>query len=338
MRHPGLGLLSSSACRWAVTSLVVGLTAVGCAAPHANVSLSGEAVPINVAFGKPTAILRSRQVTLVPVPGLGVLPVATVSSPSQPVVVQPEQHQPSVSLPPPPSICPALTPSTTPASAAGPDVQGVPPTKTVAIRFSGQITSGGKGMHVFGFGRQSVSNTYTLPSGQSRFDVTLTILGESTTFSYVVQPSDNSVPPAAGSTGEVALRSVTGSGGLGYEAKFQPSVPLEVLPLPAEEGVTWSAKDADASSETTATLSGTVGHDVRVNACGTALDTWKVSDQLVTQSTGENIQTSLTTFFATQFGGLPVGQSETYKGTAGGTSVSGTFSWYVDANPGPAGS
>jgi hypothetical protein len=158
------------------------------------------------------------------------------------------------------------------------------------------------------------------------------MLGADTTFTWTTVPTTyNAVGASAG--GQIALQAAAGSAGLGYEASFHPASPLEVFPQPAFRGATFSSAGTDAGSGAVARHDGTVEDHVLVNACGTVFDTWSVTSTLVTQSANQDITTVLTTSFATAQGGLPIAQTETYSGTAGGKSVSGSFRWTFSEGP-----
>jgi hypothetical protein len=102
---------------------------------------------------------------------------------------------------------------------------------------------------------------------------------------------------------------------------------MTVMPQPAYSGASFSSAGTDTSTGALARHDGRVRDHATVNACGTPLDTWSVSSTLTTQSSNQDLTTVLTTQFATSHGGLPIAQTESYSGTAGGKQVSGSFTW-----------
>jgi len=301
--------------------LVLPLVVAGCAGPQPSVSLGGKAVPVDVAFGLPPATVvppgKSPNV-LVPVPnGLGVLPVPETSLPPT--------SSPPASVPATPA-CPEPAPGVFPKEAAQPVVVGVPALGSYRVRYTAKVVEDGVTRTFGGTARHTVTSATSLPGGSTTFDVRVTMLGADTTFTWTTVPTASNALGVS-TVGQIALQSAAGSAGLGYEASFHPANPMTVMPQPAFAGATFSSAGTDASSGAVARHDGTVRGTATVNVCGTPFDTWSVASTLTSQSANQDLTTVLTTSFATAQGGLPIAQTETYSGTAGGKEVSGSFTW-----------
>lgn len=330
--------------------LLACLALAGCAGPTASLTIGGKAVALAVAFGAPPATVIRRtalppagvsSLPLIPVAnGVGVLPVASISGPQTVVSTSAASSSAGASVGTgvrPPAAgrfaCPALPVHASSREAAPSTAVGLPPAGSYRIVFSGEATQGRTSKRFSGIGVQRVSQGSTTSTGATSFEVTQTLLGAVSSYYYVVDPPTQSSSQSV-SDGLIALSKVTGSGGLGYQASFAPDVPLELLTQPAFDGETWTGADSDVSSGTVAQVSGTVQAEKLVNACGAGIDTWQGDDTVTMTSPNENVTTNLQIFFATQYGGLPVAEVETYRGTAGGLPVSGTLRWVYAEDPG----
>lgn len=316
----------------------------GCAGPTATVTFGGKSVPLAVAFGAPPpTVLRMALppggvggFPLVPVAdGVGVLPVASVNGPDSVISSYPGATADAGFGPPQAAAlaCPGLPAHSSSREAAPSIATGLPPVGKFPILFSGEYTQAGKTSYFSGRGSQQVGSESTSQAGSTSFQVTAVMLGSATTYSYLVDPPTQSVEQSV-NDGMIALSSVTGAGGLGYQASFKPSAPLELLTQPAFDAETWSGADTDASSGTAAQVSGVVQGEKLANACGAGIDTWEANDTIKTTSPNEAITTTLQIYFATQYGGLPVLEVESYSGTAGSTQVSGSLTWVYLEDPG----
>lgn len=352
----------------------------GCSGPTIGVTFSAKSIPIDVAFGKPSAQVLFQQVTaarsqpaLVPVPaaGLGVIPVQpssvapeTVSPGTGPLQFQPVPagaggSTPSTTTPPanpsatttttttgpsqstttvpPPATCPPPPPNASSRQEAGEEVTGIPPVGSYPVEYVASFNSGNTQQHQSGTATFTVGQVQQGSGGASSFSVTTNLLGESGTFQYSVQPPGFSqVTPVgqASSGGFIALSNATGSGGYGYQASFHPSSGLELLPLPAAVGSSWQGEAADTSTGTVASVNGVVQAETLVGVCGGVVDTRESNATITTNTPNESITTTVQTYFATQYGGLPVEEVESYSGTAGGSQVSGSLTWVYDYDPG----
>jgi hypothetical protein len=302
---------------------VVALLLTACAGPRAHVDIIGKQEPLDVAFGKPEASIVKGNPPLAPVPsGLGVLPV---TNPGVTYVDVPGELPP----PPPPPACPSANPLSAPAEVAGDSVTSQVPAGTFPYRYSGVTADGKAGQRFSGISKHVVTGS-AVGNGVYRFSIDITMLGATTTWSYLAAPG---VGTAANVQGAIELTSVSGNGGFGYNASFTPDKPLRVFAQPAYPGATWQDAESDAQSGTVATVSGTIDSKDRVDACGTKLDAWKSTMTLTITSPNESIKTTVSTWWATQFGGLPIQEVQSYSGTAGGQQVKGDVSAFIAVDP-----
>jgi hypothetical protein len=315
-------------------SVLLACALVGaCSGPQAAVTIGGKAVPVEVAFGLPERGVMQPSVptVLVPVPGgIGVVPVpVTALPPSTPVPAT--DVRPPAPLPAAAS-CPEPAAGVFPRQSATPVVVGVTGLGSYRVRYTARVVEDGKARVFSGLARHTVTAATALPGGATTFDITVTMLGADTSYTWTTLPGTyNAVGASSG--GQIALRAAHGAGGLGYEASFQPANPVEVMALPAYRGATFTSGGTDAGTGTVARLDGNVVDHRVVNACGVPVDTWEAKTTLVTTSPNQNLTTVLSTAFATAHGGLPVAQTESYSGTAGGKAVSGSLTWTFSDAP-----
>jgi hypothetical protein len=294
----------------------------GCAGPQAHVSLQGKQEPLDVAFGKPSAIVLTGNPPLSPVPsGLGVLPV---QSPGGDVVID----DGGLKTPPLPA-CPAADPLSAPALVADTSVTGVAPPGTYSYRYDGRVVEGGKPRAFSGTSKHVVTSS-DVGNGAHRFTVQVTMLGATTTYDYAVLPAAGT---AADVHGGIELTSVTGSGGFGYNASFHPDKPLQVFSQPANAGTQWNDAETDLRSGTYALVAGTVEGKEKVDACGTPLDAVKTTATFDISSPNETMKVTVVTWWGTQFGGLPLAEVQSYSGSAGGVAVKGEVTSIIAVDP-----
>ena len=302
----------------------VALLLTACAGPRAHVDIGGAQEPLDVAFGKPEATIVHGNPPLAPVPsGLGVLPVS-----GQGTVTYIDAGG---QLPPPPPLppCPTANPLSAPAESAGDSVTSTVPTGTFPFRYSGVTSDNKKGEKFSGISKHAATGS-AVGNGVYKFSVDVTMLGATTTWSYLVVPGAGTV---ANAQGAIELTSVSGDGGFGYNASFQPDKPLRVFAEPAYPGSTWQDAETDAQSGTYATVSGTIDGRDRVDACGTKLDAWKSTVVMTISSANESIKATVSTWWATQFGGLPIQEVQSYSGKAGGHDVKGETTSFIAVDP-----
>jgi hypothetical protein len=295
----------------------------GCAGPQSHVAIDGKQVGLDVAFGKPSAAVLKGSPPLSPVPsGVGVLPVHDQSGNGTTIFTD----QPGkVVVPPLPNSCPRANPFSSPTLTADNIVSSSAPHGVFRYGFSGFAVTGSSAKSFAGQSSHTVtSSTLASPqpqegiSGSYRFDVTVPMLGATTTYTYAVAPGPGT---AANVQGGIELVQVTGHGGYGYTASFHPDKPVQLFSQPANSGTTWTDTESDIQSGTVATVSGVIDGHGRVDACGTRLDAWKSTVTLKLTSANENITATVQTWWGTQFGGLPLQEVQSYSGTTGNGSV-----------------
>jgi hypothetical protein len=315
------------------------LLASACSGPQAAVTIGGKALPVDVAFGLPERVVPpgatpSPRVptTLVPAPnGVGLIEVPTSSLPGNPPSVPVITPDP-IGKPLPLPVCPEPAPGVFPKTAATPVVVGLPALASYPIRYTAKVIEDGMSRTFSGNGKHQVTSASPLPGGVTTFDVAVTMLGANTTFTWSTVPAVyNALSLNTG--GQIALQSATGSSGLGYEASFKPSSPVELLAQPAFKGATYTGASSDVGSGTTGQVQGIDVDHATVNACGTPVDAWRTTTTFTTSSNNQDLTTVLTTDFATANGGLPIAQTENYTGTAGGKKVSGVVTWVFSQAP-----
>ena len=307
------------------------LLAAGCAGPQAHVTFGGKNEPLDVAFGRPAIVKASAP--LAPVPsGLGVLPVTQPGAGHTRVIIR-YVNGPSSRVhlppPPPPPACPPTSPFSVPAAVAGDSVGGTVPNGTFPYRFSGRAIEGKTARDFSGIAPHVVSGA-AIGNGSYKFSVGVTMLGATTTYSYLVVPGVSAVESVPGA---IELAQVSGKGGFGYDASFHPDKPLQVFVQPAYTGEAWKDAETDATSGSVATIDGTIVGKDRVAACGTALDAWETTAVMTVTSPNETIRTTVSTWWATQFGGLPIQETQSYTGKAGGQPVKGTITSFIAVDP-----
>lgn len=305
------------------------LLVAGCAGPQAHVSIVGKSEPLSVAFGKPVALIGKVDPPLAPVPaGVGVLPVSSTGG-TKVVYLDDPTAKPVV---PPPPACPTADPLSAPAEVAQNTITTKVPNGTFRYRYSGVAVQGRKAMSFDGVGTHKVSGS-DVGNGVYRFTDEVAMLGATTTWSYSVVPA---IGTAADIHGGTELTSVSGTGGYGYTAFFRPDEPIQVFSQPANAGTTWSDVGTDARTASYATINGTVDGKGRVDACGTKLDAWKTTSVITMSSPNENLKAVVQTWWGTQFGGLPIMETQSYSGTAGGVPVKGTVTSIINVDPATA--
>jgi len=308
---------------------VVIVLATACAGPKPKIDYGGKSVPISVAFGKPKAattpplVLRPGPggIGVVPfVPGLGGFAPRPAGTPAPVAPTPTTQPQRPVS-------CPEQDPFKFPRREATNVVADAVPEGTFPYRIKGSFTVNGTKTP---YTSTVVTTVKRLPSDATdrrRFQLSFSLLEVSYTVTYSVRPPVEAVP------GEIGLASVVRDDPDELGATFLPDEPLRLLQLRAERGITWTDTGTDPGSQSTATVNGLIADKARVNACGQPVEAWK---SVVTQRTvtpDQDVTATRTLFFATGYGGLLVGETVSFTGTAGGDKVSGESSSTINVDP-----
>lgn len=316
--------------RWV---LVLGLLAAGCAGPQAHVAITGKSLALDVAFGKPSSdVIKEPNPPLAPVPGgIGVLPTRDGGETRVVVRVVTDRPPRAVDLPPAPTAgCGGVHGTGIPVAVASDSVVGKAPNGAFPYRFSGRTVEGRTVRDVSGIATHTVTSA-AVGGGVYRYDVAVKMLGATTSYRYLVTPPFSAVQSVQGG---IQLAQVTGDGGYGYTASFRPDKPIQVFTQPAFRGATWHDAATDATSGTAATIDGTVEGKETVDACGVTLDAWRTTTVLTIKSANEDIKATVSTWWATQFGGLAIAERQTYSGTAGSKTVRGTLTSVINVDPG----
>jgi hypothetical protein len=139
-------------------------------------------------------------------------------------------------------------------------------------------------------------------------------------------PAGDATPPSAGDPERgVSIAKIVTTGGKGAAgttagiASFAPVKGLLLAPLPIQVDESFDAMAVDPNTFETATYQGTVGAQVRVNACGDIVAGYPISGQEVFSS-GSNSQTlTYTIVIAPQYGGIPVQEHIVLSSPTGGS-------------------
>jgi hypothetical protein len=312
----------------AVAAVLALAVAAGCAGPQAKVTITGKQVPLNVAFGKPSTKTPTTPTVLVPAPsGVGVIEVPNTPGGNEP----PPPSYPGT-LPPVRESCPTAPPGSSSPEAAPNSANGVPKAGAATMVRTERSTTGANGTVTrSGFGRLLTGVASTAPNGSTTFQVKLNVFGTESTTEYQTVPPTFAAAAQA-NTGLISIRFVSGNGGLGYEQSFRPTTPMQVYSQPGYNGATWTSTSTDPLNGSVAQVSGTVVGEEPVGICGGLIDTWRADTVVHVTNATQDIVTTVSTWFATQYGGVPVQQTQSYKGTVGADKeeVSGTTKWTVN--------
>jgi len=312
--------------RAAVVALALACSLVGaaCGGPEQKVSFGGKAVAVNVSFGNPAPDdprAPKKPFVLGPVlGGVGVVPVEA-----------PRTRRPSgggpLPPPPPPPECPAADIVKPPVDEATRHLGPAPGAGDLSYRIDGRVD----GAEVKGEFTRTVSDVVSDANGV-RFKVSSDVLGVTSTHSFVSQPARDRVP------GSVGLAAVSAEGrGIDNRPSFTSPKPLILLPLDATVGQQWADAATDPLTATTYTVAGTVIGKSRVWACGENVDAWqvKITQRVVTPF--QTVESDITDWIATQYGGLIVQETVSWTGSAGGVEVRGEYTATINEVPGVAG-
>lgn len=309
--------------------LALALVAGGCGGPQPKLTFGGKAVPVNVSFGKPGEDdPRSNQpFVLAPVlGGVGVIPVAE-ERPTTKIT------QPAPPPPPPPLVfCPQADPTDPadlPKAEAGRDFAGAPKLGLLPTRIEGKYTVNDKVEQFKETIQRFVFSSNTEANGTIRFGVFTQARGVSATSSYVSTQAADRVP------GSFGLDSIQTEGrGIDGRPSFRSPKPLTLMQMRPTPGLTWTDATTDPLSGAAFTVSGKVIGKSRIDACGQLVDAWQVALTQTVVTPLQRIDSEITYWVATQYGGLIVQESVSWRGTAGTDTVSGDYVATVNKDPG----
>jgi hypothetical protein len=339
-------------------SLLAGLPLLAaCASPTPPLQVSGAQYPTNVVLGAaptppaapggpPPAAAGGRAANppfptapVVGLPPLG-LPAAIPAGPP------PNAGPPPVAFVPRPA-CPNANPFAAPAQAASESVTAPPVAADYVFRNSGAYQVAGPDAVEGRFPARStqvISQVATDSNGDFTFSITENLGFVQTTTSYQVVPSD-SYPHGAGAsttgapgTAGLFVTAVSQRDAAG-KSTFAPSPALAVVNFPVASGNSLTARGADPVNGEAESYDATVAGLTRVNACGKWLQAVQVNiTSGAFDSASEQLQFTQTLYLATQFGGIPVAETDSVSGTEGSDSVSYHNTSTIDSTPRTPGS
>jgi hypothetical protein len=320
------------------------------------VSACGPTAPLEVAMREyPSSVDYGSAVT----PAPSTAPPTSVPAPEPapaPVPAQPQLQLPQASSAPAvvvvitaPAVCPAAGPLDPAVQPATPESTSAPQAATYDWRVSGSLTAAGSAPKPFpAKATEQVTNVTSAvasSSGSYTFDVVDSAAGldgtQTVTTSYEIVPE-----PAGGEVSGVAttqasgiyITKVTTTNAVAGAAPttFVPTPPILYLPFPADlnPAPSWQVNSADGA--TVEQYSAQIKGHGRVDACGKVLDAWhvQITGGSITSPT-ENLQLSGDYFVGTEYGGIPLEDALTYKGTAttGGPTITSTSTRTSDVVP-----
>ena len=311
------------------------------------VSACGPTAPLEVAMREyPSSVDYGSAAT----PAPSSAPPASLPAPEPapaPLPVQPQLPPPQVSSQPTvivvltaPAACPAAGPLDPAVQPAIPESTSAPQAATYDWRVAGSLTTAGSAPKPFPTkATEQVTNVTSAAassSGSYTFDVVDSAAGLDGT--QTVTTSFEVVPEPAG--GQVSGVSTTQASGIyitrvttanavagAAPSTFVPTPPILYLPFPADLNPppSWQVNSADGT--TVEQYSAQVKGHGRVDACGKVLDAWhvQITGGSIT-SPSENLQLTGDYYVGTEYGGIPLEDALTYKGTAtaGGPTITST--------------
>ena len=318
---------------------VLAVVPAACAGPKPKLDFGGKAVPINVAFGKPKdgepgSVAGPSTVEVVP-GAIGVVPVPrpAVSRPAgsaaPPTTATPPTTIDFGSAAPPPDPCPEAGPFAFPRADADTQVRAVAPEGDYPFRVRASTTINGNKSSSEGEFIRRVTNSKATGDGSFSFDVTSTSGADVETIQHFVATTPTDKVP-----GQIGLAGIESHRKPNSYSFSSAAKPLKLMQLKADRQVAWDDVASDPTTGTAVTYHGAIVDRGRVDACGQPVDSWKVTatEQVVTPN--QNLVFTVATYFATQYGGLIVGEDFSYSGTVGTDNVQGEYHATVNRDPG----
>lgn len=321
----------------AAGGVLAAMLLAGCG-PTAPLDLSVLEYPTSVQYGQPSSAAT-------PAPAPQPAPPAVLVAP--PVIAP---------VPPPVELHTALPTSEVPCPTAGPlapaavaasDTPASPPVAaTYSWREAGSITLNGSTVQFPASDSMTVANV-TNPDSQGVFSYDVTTTGggldgrETVTTTYEVVPA-----PGGGTVGGVntnqasaiyITKVVTAEPTTGQQLTFTPSPPIEYLAVPAAQtDPAWMIDSTDTSPTGDVTvekgMAQITGHG-RVDACGTVLDAWQVTLSVDITSATQSLHLDETYDVGTEYGGVPLQVTSSYRGTDQSATVSSSGTETIDEQP-----
>lgn len=308
-----------------------------CTGPEPRLSFGGKAVAVNVAFGNPDPDdprAPEEPTELRPVGGgVGVVPVLPSSRRAESAERPPEPSAPpatttTTAARPLTVACPPQDPFLFPAEATR-QVDAPAPEGTYPFRVTGSSTVGEEEEPLGGTIEKVVEHAEAHDDGSLSFEVVTTLADVTTRESWVVQPAADRV------AGHVGLAAVEAQGrGIDQTPSFTALKPVKLLQLKPEPGLAWQDATSDPLTGTVFSYDAEVVGKGRINACGAPIDAWEVKATQRVVTPNQDVTSTRTTWFATQYGGLIVQEAVTWSGRAGVEDVSGEYTATINQVPG----
>jgi hypothetical protein len=317
---------------------------VSACGPTAPLEVAVREYPSSVDYGSAATPAPSAPPITVPAPEPAPAPV-----PAQPQLPQASSAPAVVVVVTAPAACPAAGPLDPAVQPATPESTSAPQAATYDWRVSGTLTTAGSAPKAFpAKATEQVTNVTSAAassSGSYTFDVVDSAAGldgtqtVTTSFQVVPEPAGGQVSgePTTQASGVYITRVTTANAVAGAApTTFVPTPPILYLPFPADlnPAPSWQVNSADGA--TVEQYSAQIKGHGRVDACGKVLDAWhvQITGGSITSPT-ESLQLSGDYYVGTEYGGIPLEDALTYKGTAtaGGPAITSTSTRTSDVVP-----
>ena len=324
----------------AIVATMVFMT-TACGGPVIPLQVGTQTVPVAVVLGQREAVQQAPSAPIALPPPIAVGPPVIVRVTPPPATPTPTAT-PTTPSPVDPGPCPDFSP-VDPVVAADGTIPAPPAPATYPYRTSITATAGEVEETYEGDVDWTISEpTEPGTQGEYRFEVAVTIDGtDVTTTTYLVAPDGVTL---SNETVEGTVEGVTGplppkpsvalQSGMYTESVeapdgsiFRPQPPLLVAPFPMITGEAYNVAATDGDTSISYVLS--IGERVKVNACGTPVQGWRVDltdgryDTVASNGTAQTATFTRTITLATQYGGLIVEDQSLIEGTtfAGGNNT-----------------
>lgn len=247
--------------------------------------------------------------------------------------------------PVPPVACPPLSGfPKVPAEALSP--RG-PAAQRLTYRQSGSsVSDSDPAVLLHGDDVRTVAVDPTASGALYTFTVTQKSFGGATiasTYSLVPPPSDQSVtvpgtvagnpPETLNATGGLYLQRIETKSAAGTRVFAPVGLGVEVYEEPAAPGASWSSSATDPDTQTSVIAQGAISGHAVTNACGQAIDAWKVTLTQTVLGAAENLTQKRTLLVAPQYGCLIVDETDDVTGTFDGHTITQKLSSTVNTLP-----
>jgi hypothetical protein len=319
--------------------LAVLLSACG---PKVQVQTSVTSQLTNIFLGAPKGAAAEQlppQPTSPSFPGI-VAPVPPAVAPA-PATAPP----PPVATPVPQVVCPPLSGfPRIPAAALSP--KG-PVAGKLAYRQSGSsVSDSDPAVLLHGNDVRTIAVDPTATGALYTFTVTQKSFGRATiasTYSLVPPSSDQSVtipgtaagnpPETLNATGGLYLQRIETKSPAGTRVFAPVGLGVEVYQEPAAPGASWSSSATDPNTQTSVLVQGAISGHAVANACGQAIDTWKVTLTQTVLGAAENLTQKQTLLVAPQYGCLIVDEQDEVTGSFDGHTITQKLRSTVNSLP-----